>query len=253
MLADVWQDLRFGARMLLKQPAFTLIAVLSLALGIGANTAIFSLMDAALLKLLPVSQPEHLYFIQNVGPRRPNGGAPPYPCFERLRDRNQAFAGVAAFAAFDLPFRIDGRLEAVRGQRVSGNYFSLLGVNAVLGRMLSPADDSVSGQGGPDGLVAVISYKYWIQRFGQQPSVIGKVVQLGDQPVTIIGVTPADFYGLAPGQEFSISLPMASASTRQKKNPGGFRPSDGSSPAFRWSRRAWNWTPFFRLTWTRQR
>jgi predicted permease len=215
MLADVWQDLRFGARMLLKQPAFTLIAVLSLALGIGANTAIFSLMDAALLKLLPVSQPEHLYFIQNVGPRRPNGGAPPYPCFERLRDRNQAFAGVAAFAAFDLPFRIDGRLEAVRGQRVSGNYFSLLGVNAVLGRMLSPADDSVSGQGGPDGLVAVISYKYWIQRFGQQPSVIGKVVQLGDQPVTIIGVTPADFYGLAPGQEFSISLPMASASTRQ--------------------------------------
>jgi predicted permease len=214
-IETLWQDLRYGARILLKHKGYTAVAALSLALGIGANTAIFSLIDAVLLKMLPVTQPEQLYFIQNVGPRRPDGGAPPYPCFERFRERSQSFTGLAAFAAFDSSIKIDGQMEEARGQRVSGNYFSLLGVNAVAGRMLSPADDAVIGQGGSDGLVAVISYKYWTQRFGQQPSVIGKVVQLNDQPVTIIGVTPPDFYGLAPGMDFNIMLPMASAGARR--------------------------------------
>lgn len=205
------QDLRFGVRMLLKHKGFTLVAVLSLALGIGANTAIFSLMDAVLLKMLPVAQPEQLVFIQNVGPRRPNGGAPPYPCFERFREKNQSFTNLAAFHTMNAKLKIDGQVEEVRGQRVSGNYFALLGVNALLGRTLNPTDDSVPGQGGPEGLVAVISHNYWTKRFGQQPSVIGKVVQLGNQPVTIIGVTSPGFYGLIPGSEVNITLPMMSA------------------------------------------
>jgi putative ABC transport system permease protein len=211
MIADFWQDLRYGARMLLKNPGVTAVVVLSLALGIGANTAIFSLLDAVLLKMLPVEQPEQLYFIQNVGTRRPDGGAPPYPCFERFRDHNQSFTGLAAFTEGGQRIRIDGQLEEVSSQSVSGNFFSLLGINAVLGRTFGPADDAVPGKGGPDGLVAVISYNYWTSRFGCDPAVIGKVVQLSNDPVTIIGVTPRGFYGLVPGREFNILLPMMSA------------------------------------------
>jgi predicted permease len=212
---EMFQDLRYGVRMLLKHKGFTVVAVLSLALGIGANTAIFSLIDAVLLKMLPVEQPEQLYFIQNVGPRRPDGGAPPYPCFERFRDHNQSFTGLAAFTGFNQQLRIDGQLEEARGQRVSGNYFSLLGVNAVLGRTFGPADDAVPGKGGPDGLVAVISYNYWTNRFGRDPAVIGKVLQIGNDPLTIIGVTAPGFYGLVPGREAEISLPMMAAGARQ--------------------------------------
>jgi predicted permease len=208
MIADLWQDLRFGARMLLKQPGFTLIAALTLALGIGANTAIFSLMDAVLLKMLPVKQPEQLYFIHNVGPHRLGGGAPPYPCFERFRDQNRSFTDLAAFTRRDLRVRVDGQREEVMGQFVSGNYFSLLGVSPALGRVLSPTDDSAPQQGGPDGLVAVISHNYWTSRFGRSPEVIGKVVQVGNDSATIVGVTPPEFYGLFPGTEVDISLPV---------------------------------------------
>jgi putative ABC transport system permease protein len=208
MLETFWQDLRLGLRMLRKHPGFSLIAILTLALGIGANTAIFSLIDAVLLKMLPVERPEQLYFIQNVGPHRLGGGAPPYPCFERFRDRNQSFTGLAAFAHRDLRVRIDGQREEVMGQFVSGNYFSLLGVSPLLGRALSPADDTAPQKGGPDGLVAVISYHYWTSRFGRSPEVIGKVVQVGNDSITIVGVTPPEFYGLFPGAQIDISLPM---------------------------------------------
>jgi len=208
---DMIQDLRFGVRMLLKSKAFTAVAVLSLALGIGANTAIFSLLDAVLLKLLPVERPEQLYLIQNVGPRNPFGNAPPYPCFERVRHQSQSFTGLAAFTPQSPKLRIDGQLEEVTGQLASGNYFSLLGVRAVLGRTFSPADDTVPGRGGPEGLVAVISHNYWTRRFGGDPAVIGKVVQLDNNPVTIIGVTPPDFFGLFHGTEVNITLPMMTA------------------------------------------
>src|SRR5262245_42264189 len=208
---EMFQDLRYGARMLLKSKGLTAVAALSLALGIGANTAIFSLIDAVLLKTLPVERPEQLYFIQSVGTQRPDGGAPPYPCFERFRNQSQSLAGMAAFSSMDPRLKIDGQIEEVHGQGVSGNYFSLLGVNAVLGRTFGPADDSAPGRGGPDGLVAVISYNYWTRRFGGDPAVIGKVARLGNDPVTIIGVTQPGFYGLVPGQEMDISLPIMAA------------------------------------------
>ncbi len=206
------QDIRYGWRMLLKNPGFTFIAALTLVLGIGSNTAIFSVIDAVLLKMLPVERPEQLYFIQTVGTRLPDGGAPRYSCFERFRDQSQSFTGIAAFGGgADHRFKIDGQLEEVRGQVVSGNYFSLLGVKAVLGRTFSPADDFVPCKGGPDGLVAVISYNCWTRRFGRDPAVIGKVMQLGNDPVTIIGVAQPGFYGLLPGREVEISLPMMAA------------------------------------------
>ncbi|MGH6631595.1 MAG: ABC transporter permease, partial [Burkholderiales bacterium] len=116
----------------------------------------------------------------------------PYPCFEQFREQVQSFTGLAAFTTHRPKLRIDGQLEEVSGQFVSGNYFSLLGVRAALGRTLSPADDTVPGRGGPEGLVAVISHNYWTRRFGRDPAVIGKVVQLGNDPVTIIGVMSYD-------------------------------------------------------------
>src|SRR5690242_7689218 len=119
---ELIQDMRFGVRMLLKSKAFTSAAVLSLSLGIGANTAIFSMLDAVLLKMLPVERPDQLYFINNVGARG-GSGAPPYPCFTRFRDQNQSFAGLAAFSKRDLRIRIDGQREEITGQFVSGNYF----------------------------------------------------------------------------------------------------------------------------------
>ncbi len=178
-----------------------------------------------LLKLLPVERPEQLYFIQHVGPRRPDGGAPPYPCFERFRAQSQSFTGLAAFTQRSSKINIDGQLEQVSGQFVSGNYFSLLGVKPVIGRLLSPADDSVPEQGGPDGLVAVISHNYWTRRFGQSPAVIGKAIQVDNKAVTIIGVTPPEFYGLFPGREANLSLPMmtAGAQTLAAKENWWFR------------------------------
>jgi predicted permease len=208
IVQSTMRDIRYAARSLLRQRGFTAIAVVTLALGIGANTAIFSLIDAVLLKMLPVEQPEQLYFIQNVGPQRPNGGAPPYPCFERFRDQNQTFDGLAAFTTRDLRVRIDGEREQVSAQLVSGNYFSLLGVGSSLGRTLNPTDDSVPGKGGPEGYAAVISYNYWTRRFGRNPAVVGKVVQIGKDAVTIVGVTQPEFYGLVPGTEIDISLPI---------------------------------------------
>ena len=208
-MQTLWQDLRYGARMLFKQPGFTLIAVVTLTLGIGANTAIFSLMDAVLLKSLPVERPDELHFIARTGARYAEGGAPPYPCFERFRDQNKTFAGMAAFSDSTYRVTIDGQAEEAFGQRVSGNYFSLLGVQPFLGRTLTPADDSIPGEGGPDGLVAVISYNYWTRRFGRNPGVIGKTVQVVSHSVTIVGVTPPGFYGLYPGAEIDFSIPMA--------------------------------------------
>jgi putative ABC transport system permease protein len=204
---EMFQDLRYGVRMLLKSKRFTAVAALSLALGIGANTAIFSLIDAVLLKMLPVERPEQLYLIATAGSRGISA-APPYPCFERFRDHNQSFTGLAAFGQFKTKITIDGQLEEVHGQRVSGNYFSLLGVRPVLGRTLTSADDSIPGRGGPDGIAAVISYNYWTRRFGRNPEVIGNAVQIGNHSVMIVGVTPPDFYGLFPGVEVNISVPM---------------------------------------------
>lgn len=204
----MFQDLRYGVRMLLKHKVVTLVAVTSLGLGIGANTAIFSLIDAVLIKTLPVSKPEQLYFIQTAGPRQPSGGAPPYPCFERFQQQNRSFTGLAAFTARDLRLRIGGEREEVSGQFVSGNYFSLLGINPFIGRVLLPSDDIEPGKNGVNGYVAVISYDYWTRRFGRDPSVIGKVFHVGLDPVTIVGVTPPEFYGLFPGTRIDISIPI---------------------------------------------
>jgi predicted permease len=201
-------DANYAFRLLRRSPAFTAVAVLSLGLGIGANTAIFSLIDAVLLKTLPVDDPQRLFFVDNSGGKSGGSSGPPYPCFERLRDHNRFLSGISAFDERLFKVSIDGVPERVRGLYASGTYFDLLGVHATLGRTLTPADDSDPSRGGPHGAVAVISDRFWTRRFGRDPAVLGKDVQVGARWVTIVGVTPPGFFGLQVGAPVDITLPM---------------------------------------------
>ena len=201
-------DVAYAVRLLRTSPAFTIVALLSLALGIGANTAIFSLIDIVLVKTLPVQDPQQLFFVDNSGGKSGGSSGPPYPCFERLRDHNRFLSGIAAFSQRQFKVSIDGVPERVRGQYASGSYFDLLGVRAIHGRLLTPADDAEPGRGGPDGPVAVISDAFWTRRFARDPSVLGKNVQVGTEWVTIVGVTPPGFLGLQAGTPLDITVPM---------------------------------------------
>ncbi len=208
LLDELRGDVSYACRLLRRSPAFTLVALLSLGLGIGANTAIFTLIDSVLIKTLPVQDPQGLFFVDNSGGKSGGSSGPPYPCFERLRDHNRFLSGIAAFTQRRFKVSIDGVPERVRGQYASGSYFDLLGVRAIHGRMLTPADDSEPGRGGPHGAVAVISDGFWTRRFGRDPAVLGKSVQVGTQWVTIVGVTPPGFFGLQVGAPLDITLPM---------------------------------------------
>jgi predicted permease len=223
MIADLWQDLRFGGRMLAKQPGFTLIAVLSLALGVGANTAIFSLLDAVVLKTLPVREPQELVLFNWLsGPKRMarntfgDVGIDPatglttstsfsYLSLERLRDRNPSLVDVFAFMPRSFSVHANEQAEFVQGQLVSGGYYAGLGVQPVLGRTISVTDDQAAASP-----VAVITHRYWQRRFGSDPTVIGKTIKVNQIPCTVIGVTPPGFYGaLQVGQAADVSIPLA--------------------------------------------
>jgi len=201
-LGTLLQDTRYAFRMLRRSPAFTIVAVLSLALGIGVNTAIFSIMDVLLLKLLPVKNPQEL-----VGVRETLS----FPAYKKLRDRNQVFSGVAAFSPIPISVTLTGSAEATHanGQMVTGNYYSVLGVDPIFGRLITSEDDKIPAVGGPQGPVAVISYAYWNRRFDLNPSVIGKSITVNDLSVTIVGVTPARFSGVLGGVQAppDVSLP----------------------------------------------
>jgi predicted permease len=208
LLDELRGDVTYALRLLRRSPAFTIVALLSLALGIGANTAIFSLVDTVLVKTLPVSDPQSLFFVDNSGGKSGGSNAPPYPCYERLRDHNRFLAGIAAFDENLFKVTIDGTPEQIRGQFASGSYFDVLGVRAIHGRVLTPDDDSEVGRGGPDGAVAVISHGLWRRRFAMDPAVLGKSIQVGTNWVTIVGVTPPEFFGLQVGSPIDLTIPM---------------------------------------------
>lgn len=157
---ELWADLRLTFRTLRQNPTFASVAILALALGIGANTAIFGLADAVMLQILPVRDAERLVFVQNVGTQGPNGG-PPYPCFELLRDKAKSFEAMAAFSPSSMDVVMDDDREQVRGVWVSSNFYNLLGVKPLIGRALSASDDQTVGRGGAEGPVVVISRAYW--------------------------------------------------------------------------------------------
>jgi predicted permease len=209
LLTELQGDLRYAARLLRRSPAFTAVAVLSLGLGIGANTAIFALVDTVLLKTMPVKEPSRLYFVDNSGGKSDGSNGPPYPCFEILRDHNRFFSGLAAFdGGGPMNVTIDGTPERVRGQFASAAYFDVLGVRPVLGRTFMPADDQPAAGGGTDTPPAVISEVFWERRFARSPEVLGKPILLGRTWVTIVGVTPRAFRGLRPGSPVDLTLPM---------------------------------------------
>jgi len=211
LMGTFLQDLRYGSRMLVKSKAFTAVAVLSLALGIGANTAIFSLINAVMLKMLPVREPQELVLLSLVGPGRTSNNFN-YPLFEQLRENNQSLTGlIAANTVNGLRMSASepgagGEVEIVQQAQVSGNYFSVLGVSAVVGRVLSDDDDRTA----TPQPVAVISYDFWKRRFGLDPSIVGKKITLNESPFTIIGVTPPGFYGFEVGPKPDLWWPLRS-------------------------------------------
>ncbi|HET7215679.1 MAG TPA: ABC transporter permease [Terriglobia bacterium] len=202
-LETLAQDLRYGLRQLRRNPGFTVAAVLTLALGIGTNTAIFSLIDTILIKSLPVRKPEQLFLFRWESPHVVTD-ALPYPLFDQIRSNAHAFQAMYAFCNLDLATSVDGKPGLAAGQLVSGNFFSMLGVRTVAGRPFTPEEDRVPG-GDP---VAIISYRYWKRQFGLDPSAVGKFITLNGSLFTIIGITGPNFDGISVGASPDIWVPM---------------------------------------------
>jgi len=201
-LETLWQDLRYGVRMLLKNPGFTMIAVLTLALGIGANTAIFTLLDKVLIRPLPVEQPHQLVTFVEDASGEPGDFS--YLRYAELRDRNEVLSGLVAY--WQCPFSLSdgGQSERVIGQIVSGNYFDVLGVRPAVGRFFLPEEDRT-----PDTHpVVVISHGLWRRRFGADPAAPGKTVSLNGHRYTVIGVTPSEFTGTTRGTASDVYVPI---------------------------------------------
>ena len=208
------QDVRFGLRTLVKSPSFAAVAVLTLALGIGANTAIFSLLNAVLLQPLPVEKPQELVLL---GKGRAAGGTNQfaytevysYAFYRQVQQKNQVFSDTSAMLSIPLGMHglVAGRtgLELLHVQLVSGTYFRMLGVKPWLGRSLTEAEDEPAGA----HPVAVVSYSWWDRQSARDPAIVGKTVTLGSTVYTIIGVTPPGFFGTAVGQSPDLWIPLS--------------------------------------------
>ena len=197
---DAWQDLVFAARMLRKSPAFAATAILTLALGIGANTALFSLVNATLLQQLPVQHRERLDHIFNGA----DSNTLSYPAYAALRDGAKQFDGIAAWGGITASLNADNETDLVPGVIVTGNFFDLLGIAAVEGRLLTTADDVTPGA----HPVVVISHRLWQTRFAGRPGIVGTQVRLNGGIFTIVGIAPADFPGPQLGAMRDIYVPM---------------------------------------------
>ena len=216
------QDLRYGFRMMLKQKGVTAVALLSLALGIGANTALFSIVDAMLLKTLPVKEPERLVLFKTVAPEAFSVGSYsgsgitdattklrhrtsfPYVTYQRLREQPGPMSDIFAFGGVGMNISVDGQPEVSRGQAVSGNYYTALGVQPAAGRLLTDEDDKA---GAPP--VAVLSHRYWTKRFGNDSSVVGKQININNITFTVVGVSARGFDGtMGVGTTQDVTIPV---------------------------------------------
>ncbi len=208
---ELIQDVRYGLRMLGKNPGFTAIAILTLALGIGANTAIFSIFDQVLLKRLPIQNPEQLVILKSPGPKHGHVWSDgddaeifSYPLYKGLSKDTSVFDGVIARFAFPASIATHGQTDRGSGELVTGNYFEVLGVRPALGRLLSPSDDDVQGA----HPVLVLSHGYWTQHFGGDAGVLNRTILVNNSEMTIVGVTQAGFTGIQVGQTPDIFAPM---------------------------------------------
>jgi len=243
MVESVFRDLRFTLRNMGRSPGLAIVIALSLALGIGANTAIFSLIHAVMMKSLPVQEPERLALLHWYGDAWPRGlnqsgtGGPnnpaykaasrslPYPFFQTVRHETGLFDAVFAFAPLgaernNVTLATDGGGERVDGEMVSGEYFRGLGVAPAFGRLISIDDERTAAQ------VAVISHAYWTRRFGAEPGAVGRAITVNHVPFTIVGVAPAGFFGVEPGRSPDVFVPMLDL---MELVPWGFRPANTPS------------------------
>jgi predicted permease len=207
-MARIVSDVKIAFRNLRRSPLFAMVAIASLALGIGANTAIFTLMDQLMLRLLPVRAPEQLVLIHSTGPHiGSNRGshAASYPMYQDFQQKAPAFSYV--FCRLDTPLSIsfNGQTERIDGELVSGNYFQALGVQPALGRVLTPEQDDRTYKGHPS---VVLSYRYWVTRFAADRSVVGRKILVNNYPMTIVGVSAAGFGGLDPASAPAIRVPI---------------------------------------------
>jgi len=203
-MTTITGDLRLAFRGLRRNPLFATVAILSLALGIGANTAIFTLLDQIVLRKLPVRSPDELVMLyqdasnmgSNMGQRMHS-----YPLYQDLQTRAEPFAEVLCRRITDASISVDQGTERVRAEAVSGNYFSMLGVPPAAGRVFNSKDDDQVYNGHP---VVVLSYDYWVRRFARDPGVVGKTIRVNDHPMTIVGVSGRDSSGsIRPGRRRS--------------------------------------------------
>src|SRR5438093_6652221 len=201
-------DLRLALRGFRRNPLFATVAILSLALGIGANTAIFTLLDQIVLRKLPVRAPNELVMLyQNASNMGSNTGTRmnSYPIYQDFQQRAEPLAEVICRRLAEASLSIDNSTERVQAELVSGNYFSMLGVKPAVGRVFNSQEDDHVYQGHP---VAVLSYDYWVNRFGGDPNVVGKKIRINDYPFTIVGVSAEGFAGLDPAQSPQIRVPI---------------------------------------------
>ena len=208
VLETALRDLRHACRLLSRGPAFTLVAVLSLALGIGANTAIFTLLDQIVLRQLPVHHPEQLQMIWTSGPSlgsNQGSRASSYPMYQDFQQGSPAFSYVFCRYLTPLSISVANQTERVVGELVSGNYFQALGVGPALGRVFSPEEDDRIYKGQP---VAVLSYQYWVTRFAADPGVLGRKILVNNYPMVIVGVSKAGFSGIDPARSPQIRIPV---------------------------------------------
>ena len=198
-MGTLLKDLRYGLRMLVKTPAFTVVAVLSLALGIGANTTVFSLMDAVMLRSLPVQHPEQIVQVAKVIPGHSPHYDFSYPLYAGLRDNNQSLSGLIAYSTANFGVAAGDRTELIRGEMVSANYFSVLGVQPAIGSAFAPSDET---PGAPRA--ALISDALWTRVFNRDPSVLNRTVSLNGRNFSVVGVAPKGFSGMLRGMQTDV-------------------------------------------------
>src|SRR5262245_24769998 len=189
-MESLWRDLRYSVRLLLKKPGFTLLVMLTLALGIGANSLVFSLVFSTILKPLPVNQPDELVVLATKQPYSTSYDSVSYPDYKDYAQNNRSFSDLIAYTPLPLSLRVSDQNERIWGEIVTANYFSLLGIQPVVGRVFR-GDDERNPDAWP---VAVISYNMWMQRFNSDPGVVGKPIKLNGHGFTIIGVAPQNFH-----------------------------------------------------------
>jgi hypothetical protein len=225
---SLWMDLRYGVRQLAKYPGFTLVCVLTLALGIGANTAVFSVMNAVLLRSLPVADPNRVFYLNTSAPPHKTGTVDShetfsYPVYEALRQQHGVLAELMAYVPLStgkVAVRFGAQPEEAEGDMVSGNFFSGLGVKLARGHAFAEEDERNHAP------VAVISYSYWTRRFSRTPDAIGKTFYIKGTPFTVVGVAAAGFEGLEAGSSTDFWIPLQN---RPELNAWGNPPYEGKT------------------------